>query len=87
MIKVRLVGTDGTALRAGRLRNYDQNIDGADEPDRIPVTVGDPDNDIDPDDVANPDVIAPPLPPMPRTRRARVSARPGLLDGWLMQAC
>jgi hypothetical protein len=45
-------------------QDYDQNTDGADEPDSIPVTVGDPNNDIDPDDVANPDVVAPP-PPMP----------------------
>lgn len=64
MIKVRLAGTDGTALRAGRIRNCSQKTDGAGEPDRIPVTVGDPDNDIDPDGRA-PTVNDPPPPSMP----------------------
>jgi hypothetical protein len=67
---VRKVVTDcDTLMRGtGAHRNYDQNIDSAGEPDRIPVT-GDPDDIDDPDDHAESGVtagyaIAPP-PSMP----------------------
>ena len=62
MIKVRLAGTDGTALRAGRIRNYGQNTDDADEPDRIPVT-DDPDDIDDPDDRTEVIASLPEMPP------------------------
>lgn len=63
------VVTDRDIPDTGGHRDYGQNTDGPDEPDRKPVTVGDPDNDIDPDDRAtlqmqqSNDVDAPP--PMP----------------------
>jgi hypothetical protein len=68
--EVKVVTDCDTLMRGtGAHRNYDQNIDGADEPDRIPVTVGDPDNDIDPDDLTttvmrqSDDLSPPEMPP------------------------
>ena len=59
--------TDRDILNRGTGAHRD--IDGIDEPDGIPVTVGDPDNDIDPDDLTttvmrqSDDLSPPEMPP------------------------
>jgi hypothetical protein len=60
------------------LERVSEGAIGADEPDRIPVTVGDPDNDIDSDANIDPDDVATftPLPPMPCSWWIRMTLDP-----------